>query len=86
MVIAESLQGILSHALVSDPSLDEARANIAAAESQTKISEAGHLPIISLSNNQVLAQKHRYTSERRSGPSLVGRINLYSWGGCRVRN
>lgn len=80
MVVAESLQGILNHALISDPSLDEARANIAAAESQTKISEAGHLPIISLSNDQVLAQKHRYTSERRSGPSLVGRVNLYSWG------
>ncbi|WGE88960.1 TolC family protein [Actinobacillus arthritidis] len=49
-------------------------------ESQVKISEAGHLPVVSLSNTGVLAQKHKYSSERRSGMSLNGKVNLYSWG------
>lgn len=74
------LQSILKIALESDPSLDEARANIAMAESQTKISEAGHEPVVSLNNTGVVAQHHRYGTERRSGPSVVGKVNLYSWG------
>ncbi|WP_260448576.1 TolC family protein [Bibersteinia trehalosi] len=75
-----SLKEILLIALERDPSLDEARANILMAESQTKISEAGHEPVISLVNTGVLAQKHTNSSNRRSGPSVMGRINLYSWG------
>lgn len=74
------LRDILQVALERDPSLDEARANISMAESQTKISEAGHQPVISLANTGVIAQKHKYASNRRSGPSVMGRINLYSWG------
>lgn len=77
---AISLRDIMQNALQYDPSLEEARANIAGAENQTKVSEAGHLPIISLSNTNVLAQKRTYTSDRRSGPSLNGRVNLYAWG------
>lgn len=74
------LKDILQVALEYDPSLDEARANISMAESQTKISEAGHEPVISLANTGVIAQKHTYSSKRRSGPSVMGRINIYSWG------
>ncbi|WP_018651177.1 TolC family protein [Actinobacillus capsulatus] len=77
---AESLKQILQYAFTQHPNLDEARANIRIAESQTKISEAGHHPIISLSQNKILAQKHTYQGERRSDPSINGRINLYSWG------
>lgn len=79
-VEATTLKEILQVALVTDPTLDEARANISMAESQTKVSEAGHHPVISLANTNVLAQKHTHSSDRRSGPSLVGRVNLYSWG------
>lgn len=74
------LKDILQVALERDPTLDEARANISMAESQTKISEAGHQPVISLANTGMIAQKHTYSSNRRSGPSVMGRINLYSWG------
>lgn len=80
VMAAMPLKDILRVAMETDPSLDEARANISMAESQTKISEAGHEPIISLANTNVIAQKHKNNSERRSGPSLVGRVNLYSWG------
>lgn len=74
------LKNILQVALEFDPSLDEARANILAAESQTKVSEAGHEPIISLAGTGMIAQKHKYSSDRRSGPAVHGRLNLYSWG------
>lgn len=77
---AVSMREIMQTALVTDPTLDEARANISIAESQKKISEAGHQPIISLANTNVLAQKHTYSSNRRSGPSVMGRVNLYAWG------
>lgn len=80
LVQAESLKQILQYALTQDPSLDEARAQIRIAESQTKISKAGHQPVISLSQNGVIAQKHTYQGKRRSEPSLNGRVNLYAWG------
>lgn len=81
LAIAQTtLKEILQVALVSDPTLDEARANISMAESQTKVSEAGHEPIISLANTNVIAQKHKNSAERRSGPSVIGRVNLYAWG------
>lgn len=75
-----TLKEILQVALVSDPTLDEARANISMAEAQTKVSKAGHEPIISIANTNVIAQKREDGSERRSGPSLVGKVNLYAWG------
>lgn len=74
------LKDILRVALEYDPTLDEARANISMAESQTKVSKAGHEPIISLANTNVIAQKHKSTSDRHSGPSVIGRVNLYAWG------
>lgn len=74
------LKEILQVALVIDPTLDEARANIGAAESQRKISEAGHHPIVSVANTGVIAQKRTHSSERRSGPAINGKVNLYSWG------
>lgn len=80
VIAATPLKEILQVALVRDPSLDEARANISAAESQTKVSEAGHQPIVSLANTGMIAQRHKYSSDRRSGPSVVGKVNLYSWG------
>lgn len=79
-VVATDLREILNHSLRFDPSLDEARANIAVAESQTKISEAGHLPVVSVDNTSVIKQYHRNNSERRSGPAIKGKVNLYSWG------
>ncbi|HGO5824015.1 TPA: TolC family protein [Mannheimia haemolytica] len=74
------LESILQVALEREPSMEEARANIAMSESQTKISEAGHHPTISLSNTGMIAQQNKYGNERRSGPSIVGRVNLYAWG------
>lgn len=77
---AVTLRDIMQGALQYDPRMDAARATIAEAENQTEISKAGHLPIISLNNTNVLAQKHRYNSARRSGPAVHGRVNLYAWG------
>ncbi|VEH65274.1 type I secretion outer membrane protein, TolC family [Rodentibacter pneumotropicus] len=79
-----TLTDILQYAFIADPTLDEAKANIAMAASQTKVSEAGHLPVVSLTGTQVLSQQHRYTSERRSGPGVAARVNLYAWGGIEA--
>lgn len=79
-VSATDLKQLLQHSLRFDPTLDEARANILSAQSQTKISESGHYPTLALANTQMLSQRHRYSGDKRSGPSLVGRVNVYSWG------
>ncbi|MCX2960729.1 TolC family protein [Rodentibacter caecimuris] len=79
-----TLNEILQHAFVADPTLDEAKANIEMAKSQTKVSEAGHLPIVSVTNTSVASQYHRDTSNRRSGPGVNARLNLYAWGGIEA--
>ncbi|BFU59767.1 MULTISPECIES: TolC family protein [Rodentibacter] len=78
------LRSIIKNAMDNDPTLDEARANIAMAESQTKISEAGHLPVVSLTGTSVVNQYHRDTSNRRSGPGINAKVNLYAWGGIEA--
>lgn len=76
-----SLQEILRYALTEDPRILEAKANVSVAETQTKISEAGHYPIISVTNTQILSQRHKdQFDKKRSNPGLKGQVNLYSWG------
>lgn len=79
-LLATELKEILQHALRFDPTLDEARANILSAQSQTKISESGHYPTLALANTQMLAQKHRHSGDKRSGPSVVTKVNVFAWG------
>lgn len=76
-----SLQQLLRHALTQDPKILEAQANVSIAEMQANISQAGHYPIISVANTQILSQKHKDTSNQpTSRPSLRGHLNLFSWG------
>lgn len=78
---SNSLQELLRYALNQDPRVLEAKANTAIAESQTSISQAGHYPIISLNNSQILSQKHDDPNNKvKSRPSVRGQLNLFSWG------
>ncbi|MDO4693972.1 MAG: TolC family protein [Eikenella sp.] len=79
------LKAVLRHALNSDPRLQEARANVAAAEEQVKISQAGHYPVLSLTGRQTLAQHQNRSAGREDGAiGLHGRLNLYAWGGIEA--
>lgn len=76
------LKSILRKALSTDPTLLEARANIAAAEEQVGISRAGHYPVLSLTGRQALAQHYdNGTPPDKTNLGLHGQLNLYSWGG-----
>lgn len=80
-----SLKAILRHALSSDPRLQEAQANVSAAEEQVKISQAGHYPVLSLTGRQTLAQHHNRSADRENNEiRLHGRLNLYAWGGIEA--
>ncbi|WP_312265922.1 TolC family protein [Neisseria sp.] len=80
--MAQELQSILQKSLVADPSLLEAKANIAAAHSTTKASKAGHYPVVSMVGTQVLMQDNKYSSDDlEDSIGLKGSVNLYSWGG-----
>lgn len=83
-----SLQDVLRQSLQNDPELLEAQANKQAADSDIKIAKSGHLPTLTATATQVLAQSHRYESnERKRGinPGLQGKLNLYSFGGIDSR-
>ncbi|MDO1510533.1 MULTISPECIES: TolC family protein [unclassified Neisseria] len=78
---AQELKDILRRALVSDPILQEAKANENAAKSITKATRARHYPVLALTGTQVLKQKNKYTSSNRdNGLGVRGSLNLYSWG------
>ncbi|KLT73527.1 transporter [Neisseria arctica] len=82
---AKGLQDILKYALVSDPSLLEAKANENAAKSTTKATRAGHYPVLTLTGTQVITQKHKYDSnDRNNGLGVRGTMNIYSWGGIEA--
>lgn len=83
-----SLQDVLRQSLQNDPELLEAQANKQAADSDIKIAKSGHLPTLTVTATQVLAQSHRYeANERKRGinPGLQGKLNLYSFGGIDSR-
>ena len=87
-VYSASLQDVLRQSLQNDPELLEAQANKQAADSDIKIAKSGHLPTLTATATQVLAQSHRYESnERKRGinPGLQGKLNLYSFGGIDSR-
>ena len=78
-VYSASLQDVLRQSLQNDPELLEAQANKQAADSDIKIAKSGHLPTLTATATQVLAQSHRYESnERKRGitPGLQGKLNL----------
>lgn len=75
------LKNILRYALKEDPRILEAKANSAAAEMQTKVAKAGHFPTLSVTNTQILTQRHKNDSDsKKSRPALKGNVNLFSWG------
>lgn len=85
---AASLQDVLRKSLKNDPELLEAQANKQAADSDIQIAKSGHVPTLTLTATQVLAQKHRYDSQKRAkgiSPGLQGKLNLYSFGGVDSR-
>ena len=82
---AQELQDILRKSLISDPSLLEAKANEAAAQSTTKATKAGHYPVISAVGTQMLFQQNDKSSDDlTSGIGLKGSVNLYAWGGIEA--
>lgn len=82
---AMDLKSILKNSLVNDPVLQEATANIAVAEAQTKVSKAGHYPVLSVTNTSMIQQRHKEKGDdKKSTPGLRGRVNLYSWGGVEA--
>ena len=84
MASAQSLESILSQALVNDPQLLEAKANQMGAYNAMKATQAGHYPVFSVVGNQVLAREYddvNTDNDKRFNPGVKGVLNIYSWGG-----
>ena len=81
---ARSLQSILAETLVQDPVLIEARAREREAAQLVKQTEAGHLPVLTVTGNQTLMRHEPFPywdgQRRRTDVSLRGSMNVFSWG------
>lgn len=77
-----SLQTVMHKALTMDPTVREAEANVSGADAQIKVSEAGHLPVVSVSGGQSLLYRDNHDSADQNKPAvgLRSTLNLYSWG------
>lgn len=79
----ESLQQLLQYALVSDPILQEARAEQFVAESQVEQSKSLRWPTVRLTGNELIAQHHDDPDDDKSKDFIPGvevSMNVYSFG------
>ncbi|MDO4248297.1 MAG: TolC family protein [Neisseria sp.] len=84
-VAAKELREILQKSLVADPSVLEAKANVASAQSATKASRAAHYPVVGFTGTQVLAQRNDdRVDDLDNAIGLKGSVNLFSWGGIEA--
>lgn len=87
LVHAATLKEILKQALVNDPVIQEAQANVSFAHSTMQTTKAEHYPIVSAIGTQVLGQQHKYESNAREthfAPGLRATVNVYAWGGIEA--
>ncbi|HGN1087153.1 TPA: TolC family protein [Proteus mirabilis] len=78
------LKNLLKDSLDNVSEVQEAYANYQAAQSNVKVAQAGHYPVISLMGTQPLAQQHEYESNAMESGFHLGTkvtMNLYAWGG-----
>lgn len=84
-VQAQDLKDILKSAMLSDPTVLEAKATEDSAKSTTKATRARHYPVLTLTGVQVLAQSNKDASDdMEGGLGVRGNVNLYSWGGIEA--
>lgn len=85
---AAPLKEILKQALVHDPVIQEAQANVSFAHSTMQASKAEHYPVVSVIGTQVLGQDHKYESNARETSFAPGiraaGVNVYAWGGIEA--
>lgn len=78
------MQSILAETLAQDPILVEARAREREAAQIVKQTEAGHLPVLTVTGNQTLLRRDPFAywdgQRRRTDVSLRGSMNVFSWG------
>ncbi len=79
----ESLQELLQYALVSDPVLQEARAEQFVAKSQVEQAKSLRWPTVRLTGNELIAQQHDDPADDESRdftPGVEVALNVYSFG------
>lgn len=82
---AQDLKDILKSAMLSDPTVLEAKATEDSAKSTTKATRARHYPVLTLTGVQVLAQSNKDDGDdMEGGLGVRGNVNLYSWGGIEA--
>lgn len=81
------LRNLLKDSLYNTPEVQEAYANYQAAQSNVKMANSGHYPVVSVMGTQPVAQHHKYESNSmESGfhPGMKTTMNIYAWGGIEA--
>lgn len=81
------LRNLLKDSLYNTPEVQEAYANYQAAQSNVKMANSGHYPVVSVMGIQPVAQHHKYESNSmESGfhPGVKTTMNVYAWGGIEA--
>lgn len=80
---AQSLQKVLRYALVSDPILLEAEADMQGAYNKVEQAKSAHWPTVKVTGNQMITQHHKNSADNKSNgfnPGVEVAMNIYSFG------
>ncbi|HFL4474053.1 TPA: TolC family protein, partial [Escherichia coli] len=77
------LYSLIREALMHDPSVMEARAELTSAQSRIEQASSAHWPVVTATGSKLLSQSHRYSYDYDTEdilPGIRGEMNIFSSG------
>ncbi|EEC9992579.1 TolC family protein [Escherichia coli] len=81
--ISAPFYSLVREAVMNDPAVMEARAELNSAQSRTEQARSAHWPVITATGSKLLSQSHRYSYDYDSEdilPGIRGEVNIFASG------
>ncbi|ENG0846528.1 TolC family protein [Escherichia coli] len=81
--ISAPFYSLVREAVMNDPAVMEARAELNSAQSRTEQARSAHWPVITVTGSKLLSQSHRYSYDYDSEdilPGIRGEVNIFASG------
>ncbi|EOJ3759536.1 TolC family protein [Escherichia coli] len=81
--ISAPFYSLVREAVINDPAVMEARAELNSAQSRTEQARSAHWPVITATGSKLLSQSHRYSYDYDSEdilPGIRGEVNIFASG------